>query len=94
MEHDEEYEERAAILEFDAGLDRLEAEREARRLLAADHAQHRQDRITSMAMHLAGQKTKKDRDTEIAKLEEKYKTKPETVTEIIALAKKLYGEKK
>lgn len=84
-----EFEERAAILEFDAGLSRLDAEKKAREMLDVAHARHRQDRKLSIAMNLADLKTKDERDAEVVRIKEKY---PKVANEIIALAKKLYDK--
>jgi len=70
----------------------LDEEIKARMGLAALHAEHRQDRIKSIAMRLAALPTKALRDAEVKRIKEKYGEAIEK--SITAMAKVIYGEKK
>lgn len=70
----------------------LDEEIKARAILAALHAQHRQDRMRSLAMRLAGLPTKELRDAEVKRIKEKYGEAIEK--SITAMVKVMYGEKK
>ena len=87
----EEFEERAAILEYEYGMTRQEAEVQARFLLKRKNEKIYQDRIISIAMNLAEMKTKHERVTETARL--KSTLKADMVEKILGMAKKLYEEK-
>lgn len=70
----------------------LGEEIKARAILAALHAQHRQDRMRSIAMRLAALPTKELRDEEVKRIKEKYGEAIEK--SITSIAKVIYGGKK